>query len=190
MKVFKTPKGTELPLLNLKGKDYLIVANRLLWFVEEVLNYSIETNFLTLTEETCVSHTSITIFDKEGRAQKRVTATKKETKKDFPDFIEKAETGSLGRALAYLGYGTQFAQQDMDEGTRLADSPLEAPKGEGGLLKPSFRKATPKGEPSMNTPIQDAINAGAPPVGTGTNGTAGNANTKVNDTATTTTGWE
>jgi len=27
-----------------------------------------------------------------------------------------------------LGYGTQFAVADLDEGQRLADSPLEAPK--------------------------------------------------------------
>jgi hypothetical protein len=27
----------------------------------------------------------------------------------FSDFLEKAETGAIGRALAALGYGTQFA---------------------------------------------------------------------------------
>jgi hypothetical protein len=144
-KTFKTPKGTDLALMNLKGKDYLIVANRLLWFVEEVPNYSIETNFLSLTEDSCVAHSTIIIFDKEGKVSKRVTATKKETKKDFPDFIEKAETGSLGRALAYLGYGTQFAQQDMEEGERLADAPLavvDTPPAT--VARPSFRKAAPK----------------------------------------------
>ena len=32
-----------------------------------------------------------------------------ESKADFADYIEKAETKAIGRALAALGYGTQFA---------------------------------------------------------------------------------
>lgn len=184
-KTFKTPKGTELELMNLKGKDYLIVANRLLWFVEEVEKYSIETNFLALTEDSCVAHTSITVLDKDGRPTKHVTGTKKETKKDFADFVEKVETGSLGRALAYLGYGTQFAQQDMEEGMRLADAPLAAgPKSEGGLLKPSFRKATPKADTSTEktTPTNSVVETK-----TLSNGQVA---TGVTPTATTTDGWE
>lgn len=183
-KTFKTPKGTELELMNLKGKDYLIVANRLLWFVEEVEKYSIETNFLALTEDACVAHTSITVLDKDGRPVKHVTGTKKETKKDFADFVEKAETGSLGRALAYLGYGTQFAQQDMEEGMRLADAPLAAAsKTDGGLLKPSFRKAAPKADTSMEKEI--------PPGATVTTKTLSDGNISIGVTSsTTTTGWE
>jgi hypothetical protein len=189
-KTFKTTKGTELALMNLKGKDYLIVANRLLWFVEEVPHYSIETNFLTLTEESCVAHTTLTIFDKDGRATKRVTATKKETKKDFPDFIEKAETGSLGRALAYLGYGTQFAQQDFEEGTRLADAPLavvaEAP-AVAPVVKPSFRKPATK----ANNALQDGINASGSNHALASNkgvGVTGDASGK--GTSSTNSGWE
>ena len=47
-----------------------------------------------------------------------------ETAKDFGDYAEKASTKSLGRALAMLGYGTQFAAE-MDEGERVVDSPVE-----------------------------------------------------------------
>jgi hypothetical protein len=36
-----------------------------------------------------------------------------ETADDFEDYIEKAETKALGRALAALGYGTQFCE-DFD----------------------------------------------------------------------------
>ena len=42
-KTFKTPKGTELPLLDLRGKDYLMVAHRLVWFREEHSDWTIET---------------------------------------------------------------------------------------------------------------------------------------------------
>jgi hypothetical protein len=125
---FKTSKGTELPLLNLKGKEYLMVAHRLVWLEEEVESYNINTEMVQLTDTHAVVKTTLTTFDKDGRVARSVTATKKETKADFPDFIEKAETGSLGRALAMAGFGTQFSTQDLDEGNRLADAPLEAPK--------------------------------------------------------------
>ena len=52
------------------------------------------------------------------------TARKKETEKGFPDYIEKAETGAIGRALAMCGYGTLQAPE-FDEQERLADAPVE-----------------------------------------------------------------
>jgi len=54
------------------------------------------------------------------------TGTKTETAVDFPDFVEKAETGAIGRALAALGFGTQFTGGELDEGTRIVDSPVPA----------------------------------------------------------------
>jgi hypothetical protein len=55
----------------------------------------------------------------------RATATKSERAVDFPDFIEKAETGAVGRALAMLGYGTQFIGDDLNEEHRIVDAPVE-----------------------------------------------------------------
>ncbi len=52
------------------------------------------------------------------------TATGSETKKDFEDFLEKAETKAVGRALAMLGYGTQFTGEELCEGNRIVDSPI------------------------------------------------------------------
>ncbi len=119
MKTTKTPKGTTLPLLNLKGKDYLQVAYRLVWFREEEPQTGIETIPLKLEDDVAIFQAKIV---RDGRVV--ATATKRETKLDFPDFIEKAETGAIGRALALLGYGTQFTLPDLDEGDRLADSPV------------------------------------------------------------------
>jgi hypothetical protein len=118
MKTFKTQKGSELPLLNLKGKDYLQVQHRIVWFREELPKWSIETELLERTET--ASTAKATIKDEAGRIM--ATAHKRETKQGFADHIEKAETGSIGRALALIGYGTQFTD-DLDEGSRLADSP-------------------------------------------------------------------
>lgn len=122
-KTAKTPKGTVLPLMNLKGKDYLQVAYRIVWFREEEPQSGVETSFLTLTEGYAVAQAKII---RDGRVV--AMATKREDKQSFADFIEKAETGAIGRALALLGYGTQFTLPDLDEGEHLADSPVETKK--------------------------------------------------------------
>ena len=128
MKTVTTPKGTALPLANLKGKDYLLVAHRLQWFNETETNFRIETEFLLVNDDQTVARAVVTVFDKEGKEIKRASATKRETKKDFSDHTEKAETSAVGRALAMLGYGTQFAISDLDEGDRIVDSPVVSAK--------------------------------------------------------------
>lgn len=123
MKTVTTPKGTKLPLTNLKGKDYLMVAYRIQWMNEEHPNFEITTEFPLLTEEQTVARANVKIWLADG-SFRLATATKRETKKDFNDHTEKAETAAIGRALAMLGFGTQFAIADLDEGERIVDSPV------------------------------------------------------------------
>ena len=80
MKTVSTPKGTALPLVNLKGKDYLMVGHRLQWFNEVEQRFRIETEFLLITEEQTVARAKVTVFDTEGREVKTAMATKRETK--------------------------------------------------------------------------------------------------------------
>lgn len=124
MKTVKTEKGTVLPLISLKGKDYLQVAHRLQWFVEQNTRYTISTEFVSITTDETVARVTINLFDTQGVLVKTVQGTKRESKKDFNDHTEKAETGALGRALISLGYGTQYALSDLDEGSRIVDSPV------------------------------------------------------------------
>lgn len=124
MKTFKTPKGTELPLRDVKGKDYLDVPYRVQWMREEHLDWGIETEFLTLSSEVAIAHATI----KDANGKILAQGTKSETPAGFADFIEKAETGAVGRALALCGYGTQFAQELCEE-ERIVDSPKEPKKG-------------------------------------------------------------
>lgn len=121
---FRTPKGTELPLMNLRGKEYLIVQYRVVWFREERPDWSIETEFLQLTSEIAIARA----FIKNEQGRIIAMGTKHETPKGFPDFIEKSESSAIGRALAMCGFGTQFCADDLDEGegARLADSPVES----------------------------------------------------------------
>lgn len=105
-------------LIDLKGKDYLQVMWRLVWFREEKPAWCIDTRLEQLTENHAVF--SAKISDENGG--QKASGYGSESIKDFRDFIEKAETKAIGRALAMLGYGTQFAPE-LDEGERIVDSP-------------------------------------------------------------------
>lgn len=132
---FKTKKGTELPLLDLRGKPYLQVAHRLVWFREDHPTAIIKTQMLSDTGEEVIFRAEIYLSVKDGQPQMVATAHKRESKKTFADNIEKGETGAIGRALAMAGYGTQFTGDELDEGDRLADAPVDK-----ATKKASFRK--------------------------------------------------
>lgn len=120
MRNYRTAKGTELPLLNLRGKQYLEVKFRLVWFREDHPDWSIETELMSVTDVS--AYARATIRDEKGRVI--ATSHKFESIQGFPDFIEKAETGAIGRALALIGYGTQFCADELDEGKRIVDAPV------------------------------------------------------------------
>jgi hypothetical protein len=132
MNHFTTPKGTVLPFLNLKGKDYLQVAHRLVWFREEKPNWGIDTRVHVLDDALAV--VEATILDEAGNLKAR--GFKMQGAKGFAQYLEKAESGAIGRALAFLGYGTQHAQElEEDDDTpmgQLSDSPMASrPIGAG-----------------------------------------------------------
>lgn len=110
-------------LMDLKGKDYLQVMWRLVWFREEKPGWCIDTKLEQLTDNHAVF--SAKVYDENG--VQKSAGYGSESVKDFRDFIEKAETKAVGRALAMLGYGTQFAPE-MDEGERIVDSPVQRKK--------------------------------------------------------------
>lgn len=141
-RVFKTAKGTEIPLLNLKGKEYLQVAHRLIILDETHESYTVNTELIQVSDVSAVSKATVTVWGKDGKILRSASSTKRETKSDFPDFIEKAETGSIGRALALIGIGTQFCTQDMEEGNRLADSPVFAKDEVKSVVAETFAKET------------------------------------------------
>lgn len=125
MKTFKTPKGTELPLMDIKGKDYLQVAYRVQWFRSEHPMGKIESECVENTKDYVVYKATISFWDEQAKQHVKISdGYKREDYKHFQDAHEKASTGAIGRALALASFGTQFALADLDEGERLADAPL------------------------------------------------------------------
>ncbi len=109
-------------LTRISGADYLEVKWRLVWFRSENPNGRIETQLMSHDDDTAVFRARVEIPDG-GSA----TGWGSEEASDFGDYIEKAETKALGRALAALGYGTQFCP-DFEFGAvdnRVVDSPID-----------------------------------------------------------------
>ena len=124
--MLKLPKHKKISLPNGQVRfekteaDYLPVAARIAWFRREHHYWSIITEVEQLAEKAVVMKAII----KDNFGNIIATARKKETEAGFPDYIEKAETGAIGRALAMCGYGTLQAPE-FDEQDRLADTPVE-----------------------------------------------------------------
>src|SRR5689334_18847485 len=135
-------------LMQLKGRDYLNVQSRLLWFIRDqralivaglaTMPYIVRSELVEQDREAGWAHFKTYVRDVLGN---ETTMYGSESAKDFGDYAEKASTKSLGRALLALGYGTAFAPE-MDEGDRVVDSPVD-------------RRATPAGRERMAATVRE-----------------------------------
>src|SRR5437667_4955093 len=147
------------------SKDYLPVQWRLVWFRELCPQGTIDTEEVEvdldreMEEEVFVWNAErrrsekvvkrakgyarfrATISDGKGG---RATGTKSECAASFPDYIEKAETGAIGRALAALGYGTQFTGDEWDEAHRIVDSPVDRQPALASKQSSDSHRPTPR----------------------------------------------
>lgn len=108
-------------MIDMRGNDYLPVPPRIVMMRTDHPDWAIMTEPVPVDNPTmfraviadgagnviAIGHKSVTDFRQGG--------------KSFA--FEKAETGAIGRALAFAGYGTMEAQQDITEGDEIADSP-------------------------------------------------------------------
>lgn len=145
------PFNPQEHLIQIKGhnglSDYLPVQWRLVWFRSVYPHGSVETEMLHFDPEHNVEAVNDMWNEEKQQSERMVkrskgiaifkaivkdglggigTGTKSETAANFPDFIEAAETGAIGRALASLGFGTQFAPE-LQEAHRIVDSPVARP---------------------------------------------------------------
>ncbi|HST03380.1 MAG TPA: hypothetical protein VLQ48_01445 [Chloroflexia bacterium] len=97
-------------LSNFDGRDYLEVKWRVMWLRHEHPEARMTTEIVQLNEEGGFALFRAEVEIPDGG---KATGWGSETVRDFHDYIEAAETKALGRALAALGYGTQFCR-DFD----------------------------------------------------------------------------
>lgn len=139
-------------LVQLNGRgSYLEVKWRLLWLRTEHPEAVIETELVRLEERDAIFKATVTIPDGGGSA----TGWGSEDAGDFRDFIEKAETKAIGRALAALGYGTQFCDDHEFGGgnpagsggqMRIVDAPIDLSRKGGQAAQRGSSAVAPTGE--------------------------------------------
>jgi hypothetical protein len=149
---------------NAKPRMYLEVKYRLVWLREQHPEAQISTEILHLDLDKEVS-AEVFEWDEQQRKSVKVTkhgtglvifkatvklpngavgtGTKMENAAAFGDWLEKAETGAIGRALASLGFGTA-ATDEMSEGDgRVVDAPVDR--------KPSYNADAPCTSQQLDT---------------------------------------
>ena len=108
--------------------DYLPVQWRLYWFRLEHPKGKIDSTLVHLDMERGAAVFE-TYIEREDGGSARMHGS--ETASDWKDYIEKAQTKSMGRSLAAVGYGSQFTDDEFNEGERIVDSPVEASNSNG-----------------------------------------------------------
>jgi hypothetical protein len=106
-------------IMNMRGKDYLEVKWRIVWFREENPKGCILTEIVSYDPQVVKA----TVIDGEANTLAVGHGTPKTQGVAKTRPFEGAETAAIGRALAVAGYGTQFTGED--EGEHLADAPVE-----------------------------------------------------------------
>jgi hypothetical protein len=114
--------------------DYLEVKWRLVWFREKYPHGCITTEEMCIDLDQGYARFKATAGDGEGGM---ATGTGTEMRKSFEDFVEKAETRAIGRALAALGIGTQFVGEELSEGEHVADAPVQGGRSSAPIPPPA-----------------------------------------------------
>lgn len=167
--------------IKLQGKSYMPVAARVSHFRDahpegtietKIIEYSISDGF-AVCEATVTSGNNVLLARAQGS----------ETRKDFGDFLEKAGTKAVGRALALSGFGTEECL-DLEEGVgaegnvRIADAPVaREPKTQTAPPPVAAPRPVPPGgfvpippPPAPVVPVQeedehDPFESDLPPIG-------------------------
>ena len=127
--------------IDIKGKPYVMVNERLeyFWSHEFFGHYSIETEFVELSEERCVM--KATIKDENGKIKSTGHAYEKadSTFINKTSYIENCETSAVGRALGICGIGIKTSVASAEEVGNAIAQQEEPPE------KKAEKKEPPKG---------------------------------------------
>jgi hypothetical protein len=116
---------------NLKEKEYLQVAGRVLLFRGEHPGGAIITELLQCDENAAMFKASIYLSDGVLVATGHARCTAQAASQAAGRYIEKCETSAIGRALASAGFGTDELADDDNNGF-LADSPVAPAQNANG----------------------------------------------------------
>jgi len=147
-----TTKGSFDPsryLTKVKGNDYLEAKWRIAWFRDVYPAGTISTELLRMEGSWAVVRAEVRAIDADGTFHGSATGMAMDDAGKFEAFLEKCETAAVARALAMLGFGTQFAME-LDDSGRIADAPVQ----HGNLERQPtpFRGNQPQGQRNIQNP--------------------------------------
>lgn len=122
--------------INIKGKDYVPVNERLKEFRAKYPNYALTTTIIQIDDKSCTMQASV--LNTNGKVVAMGTAREEQDDKasmvNKTSYVENCETSAWGRALGNLGIG-------IDEAVATADEVAWAVQRQESISKP---QATPK----------------------------------------------
>ena len=122
-----TPKKPprKLRLDQYRGRAYLPVDERIYWFRYDHPNWTISTEIEYIAPDANFVIIRAALLDEQGRVY--ATAHKGRSIDEGSDFIEKAETAAIGRALSLLGYSTSVYLMMANAKSKRSSQPEVAP---------------------------------------------------------------
>lgn len=122
-----TAKTNKLKTVNIKGKDYVMVNERIKEFKRLYPDYAIVTEIEHLEDAMCVIKAMV--LDAEGNPKATGHAYEREgsTNINKTSFIENCETSAVGRALGFMGIGIDTSICSAEE-LAIAISQQETPE--------------------------------------------------------------
>lgn len=143
--------------INIKGKDYIPVNERLKHFRANYPEYSLVSELIQVTEEHCVVKAQIANPDGVLMASAHAHEEKQGNYINKTSFIENCETSAWGRVLGNFGIGidTSVASADEVKTATTKKSPAQNKSADDKNLKPSKMKMTAPILESMLKYIED-----------------------------------
>lgn len=113
-------------ITKVKGKDYLdaAAANKVFWdkFADNAVR--IETDIHMFNDEVAVVRATISICNLDGQVIHTASGSKQAWRSEFANHLEKAETGAVRRAMAFLGVNVGSVDDEGSGGSqRFANAP-------------------------------------------------------------------
>ena len=105
----------ELATVKIKGKDYVMVNERIKAFRNNFKGFSLETEIIDITSESCTMRA--VVRDDTGRIIATGTAQEQKKSSDINNasYVENCETSAWGRALGNLGIGVDTSICSAEE---------------------------------------------------------------------------
>ena len=153
----------ELATVKIKGKDYVMVNERIKAFRNNFKGFSLETEIIDITSESCTMRA--VVRDETGRIIATGTAQERKQSSNINNtsYVENCETSAWGRALGNLGIGVDtsicsaeelsFAltnQKATEEREKLEKSEKQATK--------NFQKDMDSAEPIITNATLEKLN--------------------------------